>query len=60
MVHIFFKKVCSLWSVLAVSEFDKFESRLKSVKNRFQLSAGLNIETLNTILSGTNHIWAAT
>ena len=28
----------------------------KSAKNRFQLSAGLNRETLNTILSGTNHI----
>jgi len=25
-------------------------------KHRFQLSAGLNLETLNTILSGTNHI----
>ena len=31
-------------------------SRLKSPKNRFQLSAGLNLETMNTILSGTNHI----
>ena len=31
--------------------------RLKSAKNRFQLSAGLNLETLNTILSETNHIW---
>ena len=29
---------------------------LKPPKNRFQLSAGLNLETLNTILSGTNHI----
>ena len=28
-------------------------------KNRFQLSAGINLETLNTILSGTNHIGAA-
>ena len=27
-------------------------------KNRFQLSAGLNLETLNAILSGTNHIWS--
>ena len=41
------------------SEFNKFEQRLKSAKNRFQLSAGLNLETLNEILSGTNHIWAA-
>ena len=28
----------------------------KSSKTRFKLSAGLNLETLNTILSGTNHI----
>ena len=34
-----------LWSV---SEF-----------NEFQLSAGLNLEKLNTIFSGTNHVWAA-
>ena len=40
-------------------EFNEFEPRLKSAKNRFQLSAGLNLETLNTILSGTNYIWAA-
>ena len=40
------------------SEFNKFEPRLKSAKNRFQLSAaGLNPETLNTILSGTIYIW---
>jgi len=36
-----------------MSEFDKFEPRLKSAKNRFQLSAGLNLETFNTILSKT-------
>ena len=41
------------------SEFNEFELRLKSFKNRFQLSTGLNIETLNTILSKTNHIRAA-
>ena len=41
------------------SEFNEFEPRLKSSKNRSQLSAGLNFETLNIILSGTNHIWAA-
>ena len=40
----------------SVSEFNEFEPRLKSAKNRFQLSAGLNLEKLNTILSGTNHI----
>ena len=32
------------------SEFNEFEPRLKSAKNRFQLSTGLNLETLNTIL----------
>ena len=37
---------------LSVSEF---ESRLKSAKNRFQLSAGLNLEKCNTFLSGINH-----
>ena len=41
------------------SEFNEFEPRLKSAKNRFQLSAGLNLDILNSILSGTNHIWAA-
>ena len=39
-----------------VSEFNDFEPRLKSAKNRFQLSAGLNLEKLNAILSGTNQI----
>ena len=43
-------------SETSVSEFNKFEPRIKSVKNRFQLSAGLNLEKLNTNLSGTNHI----
>ena len=38
------------------SEFKEFEPRLKSAKNWFQLSAGLNLETLNPILCGTNHI----
>ena len=38
------------------SEFNEFKPRLKSAKNRFQLSAGLNLEKLNQILSGTNHI----
>ena len=44
---------------LTVSEFDEFKPRLKSPKNRFQLSAGLNLEKFNTSLSETNHIWAA-
>ena len=32
----------------SVSEFNEFEPRLKSAKNRFQLSAGLNLEKLNS------------
>ena len=31
------------------SELNEFETRLKSAINRFQLSAGLNLKTLNTI-----------
>ena len=42
----------------SVSEFNEFKPRLKSPKNRFE-RAGLNLEKLNTILSKTNHIWAA-
>ena len=38
------------------SELNEFEPRLKSLKIRIQLSAGLNLEKFNTILSGTNHI----
>ena len=38
------------------SEFNEFEPRLKSAKTRFELSAGLNLETFDTILSRTNHI----
>ena len=37
-----------------MSEFNEFEPRLKSVKNRFQLSTGLNLETFNTILFNWN------
>ena len=37
------------------SEFNEFEPRLKCAKNQFQLSAGLNFETFNTILSETHH-----
>ena len=37
-------------------EFNEFEPQLKSAENRFQQSAGLNLEKLNTILSGTKHI----
>ena len=37
-------------------EFKEFEPRFKSAKPRFKLSAGINLETFDTILSGTNHI----
>ena len=43
-------------SVTPESEFNEFEPRLKSAKNHFQIITGLNIETLITILSVTNHI----
>ena len=43
--------------MIPVSEFNEFEPRLKSAKNRFQLSTSLNLETLNKILSETNYIW---
>ena len=35
-------------------EFKEFEPRFKSAKTRFKLSTGLNLETLDTIFSGTN------
>ena len=38
------------------TEVNEFELCLKPAKNRFQLSARLSLETLNSILSGTNHI----
>ena len=41
---------------LTVSEFNEFEPRLKFAKNRFQFCTGLNLETMNTIFGGTNHI----
>jgi len=37
-------------------EFKEFEQRFKSAKPRFKFSAGLNFETFDTILSGTNNI----
>ena len=37
-------------------EFKEFEPWFKSAKPRYKLSAGLNLETFDTILSGTNHI----
>jgi len=45
-----------LFRFTAVSEFNVFKPRLKSPKNRFQMSAGLNLEKFNTILSGTNKL----
>ena len=36
------------------SELNEFEPRLKSAKNPYQLITGLIIETLNTIVRGTN------
>ena len=52
----------STWSIKAEiteSEFNEFEPRLKFAKNRFKLSAGLNLETLITFFSGTNYILVA-
>ena len=37
-------------------EFKEFEPWFKSAKTRSKLSPGLNLETFDTILSGTNHI----
>ena len=37
-------------------EFKEIETRFKSSKTRSKLSAGLNLETFDTILSETNHI----
>ena len=51
--------VAIILSIVPVSKFNEFEPRLKSAKNQFQLSAGLNFETFNTFLSETNHILAA-
>ena len=38
-----------LAQMFSASEFNEFKPRLKSPQNRFQLSAGLNLEKLNTI-----------
>ena len=48
-------KIYELFSKLEM-EFKEFEPRFKSAKTRFKLSAGLNLETFDTSLSGTNHI----
>ena len=36
-----------------MAECNEFEPELKSAKNRFHLSAGLNLEKLNTIMDPT-------
>ena len=43
-------------SIRSEMEFKEFEPRFKSAKTRFKLSAGLDLETFDTILSGTNYI----
>ena len=49
------KKVVNI-KLRAEMEFKEFEPQFKSAKTRFKLSAGLNLEKFDTILSGTNHI----
>ena len=41
------------------AEFKEFKPRPWFTKNLFKLSTGSNTETLNTISSGTNHVWAS-
>ena len=40
------------------AELKEFKSRCWTSKNWFQLNTGSNLETLNTISSETNHVWA--
>ena len=40
------------------AEFKEFKPHRWTAKNRFHLSAGLNLKTLNTMSSETNHVWA--
>jgi len=47
LVIISLKKIVTF--VTAVAEFKEFEPRFKSAKTRFKLSAGLNLETFDTI-----------
>ena len=67
-MHIYVTLPCIRWKIRSfianycvsysssVFEFNEFEPRLKSAKNWFQLSAGLNLEIMNTVLNETNHI----
>ena len=50
------KSYCLRQVVWSEMEFKEFEPRFKSAKTRFKWSAGLNLETFDTILTGTNHI----
>ena len=45
-----------LLQVVSEMEFKEFQPRFKSAKTRFKFSADLNLETFDTIFSGTNHI----
>jgi len=58
MQQFYFILSVTVWSA-SEAELKEFEPRLKSAKTWFKLSAGLNLETFDTILSGTNHILAA-
>ena len=63
LINIVFNIIIMDWWVTfkrTEAEFNEFKLRLKSPKNRFQLSAGLYLEKFNTILNVTNHIWATT
>ena len=40
-------------------ELKEFEPWFKSAKTRFKFSTSINLETFDTILSGTNHIETA-
>ena len=56
--YVIFEMLPQTWIFSALKpemEFKEFKPRFKSAKTRFKLSAGLNLETFDTILSGTNH-----
>ena len=44
---VWFQLIQTLAETKPVSEFNEFEPRLKSAKNRFHLSVGLHLEKLN-------------
>ena len=51
-----YKSVLRFSYVRPEMEFKEFQPRFKSNKTWFKLSAGINLETFDTILSGTNNI----